>query len=200
MVVWAKQIPYYDKPWLVGPKDNAMYAITSVNDKYFFGCPLIKDNNSNRNSTFLSNKIYPLTYNSRINECIYCIDKNYIVNPNTFTIAPKTFEHFKRKLYERIVIDKAEGYKEYNDYYADEYMLEHQPPVGSVIVYPTTEKVFNMFYIKDEDKNVYYLQEVNKQDKNIFEVSSKQIIKKLKNIRYYSYYVGEQVKINNPYK
>ena len=72
MVVWAYKAPYYDDPYKVKFNDKGMYLITKVNYDYFFGCPIVASN-SPKNTTILHKSIYPLRYDSRINECIYKI-------------------------------------------------------------------------------------------------------------------------------
>lgn len=186
MVVWAYKAPYYDDPYKVKFNDKGMYLITKVNYDYFFGCPIVASN-SPKNTTILHKSIYPLRYDSRINECIYKISNYDIVSRKSFSVLPETLEYFKRKMYERIVLGYVEGKEEYNDIFVNDYLSTHIPTKGNIISYPSKEKKLYRYYIYDEDKSNYILIELDKIDGDYFVHNTKKIVMP-KHIRFFSYY------------
>ena len=119
-VLWGKKKIYYDAPGLDVENKKCMYVVTMVNDDYFFGCPLTRKNSA-RFYTGLSSDKYPVQKNTRISECLYKLDYDDIVGPKHFSIEEKTFEHFKKNLYKKIAIGRADSPKEYNDLYVEEF-------------------------------------------------------------------------------
>lgn len=186
MVVWAQRQPYYDAPEKLKQGAKSMYLITKVNSRYFFGCPLTTSP-SPRNCTILRKGLYPISYTSRISECIYKIAKADIVNPKTFFVSPKTLEYFRRKMYERIILEHAEGPKEYNEIFVNDYLLDHIPRRDDIIVYPSKEKKFKYYYIYDVCENDYTLLKLNKADGKYSLCDTDKIIMP-KSTRFFSYY------------
>lgn len=186
MVVWSYKAPYYDDPNKMKFNAKGMYLITKVNYDYFFGCPIVAGG-SPKNSTMLHKSVYPLKYDSRVNECIYKIPNSDIISNHTFQLLPKTFEYFKRKMYERIALGYAEGITEYNDIFANDYLNDHIPKVGNVISYPSEEKKLRYYYIYDEDKSNYILISLDKEDYNYSLHDTKKIVMP-KKTRFYTYY------------
>lgn len=185
-VIWANRNIYYDEPDRPLYGKSSMYLITMLNSDYFFGCPL-SISNSTKNRTVLHKKYYPIKYNSKIKECIYRLSYEDIVSPKKFQISEGTFEHFKRKLYKKIILGYVDSPKEYNDIFIEEYLKEHQPAIGSILVYPTEEKVFKYYYICDMDQDTYsVLPLVNK--KHIYSLISDKKETISKNIKFFDYF------------
>ena len=151
-VIWAKRVPYYDKPGLVHNKDTSMYVVVLRMNEAFLGCKLVSSNTSPKNSTVLSCKHYPLMYDSRIQECLYNIKDANTIGNKCFSIDLECLEYLKRKIYERIVINQIEGIPKYNDMFAEKYINTHQPKVNNIILY-AIDKKFCQYLIKDMDDN-----------------------------------------------
>lgn len=185
-VVWANRNIYYDEPDRPLYGKRSMYLITMVNSEYFFGCPLTTSS-STKNRTVLDKKYYPIKYNSRITECLYCLSYFDIVSPKTFQISEGTFEHFKRDLYKKIILGYADSPKEYNDVFIEEYLKDHQPTIGNILVYPTEEKVCKYYYICDMDQDTYSVLPLVNQ-KYIYSLVNDKKETIPKNIKFFDYF------------
>lgn len=188
-IVLAQRVPYYDAPWLVQREQISTYVVTKDADNYFLGCPLTKIDSCPKNDTVLTTAQYPfLKHDSRIKECIYKVNKDTITSEKIFQLSPASYHHFRRKLYERIVLNHVEGPQQYYDEFADEYMKDFMPKVHNIIVYPANFKSFESFYIYNMDDENYQLAAADKISFNHYIVDFDKILIKSKHDRYFNYY------------
>lgn len=185
-VVWANRKIYYDRPDQELFGKRAMYLITSLNTNYFFGCPLTT-NTSKRNGTILRSRFYPIKHDSRVNECLYQLEYEDIIPTTSFAITENTFKNFKRNLYKKIVIGAADSPSEYNDVFVEEYLLDNKPPVDSILVYPSDEKVFYYYYVCSNHGDHYTAIRLNEKSYN-YTVAGDDLIEIPKSIRFYDYF------------
>ena len=154
MVVWGKKTVYYDQPEKIIHGKSCMYVVTMVNEDYFFGCPLTTQS-CMKNSTVLSSTIYPIRQDSRIRESLYKVYYDEITSSNTFKVSPRTFEHFKRNLYKRIILGQSDSPRMYNELFVEEYLREHVPAIDNILVYTAPDKQFKYYYLYDENETDY---------------------------------------------
>lgn len=190
-VVWAEKKVYYDIADKVPNIRSNMFVITMVNDDYFFGSPVAK-NNYMKNYTVLSTKFYPIREDSRILECIYKILPSDIVSPKSFKITPQTLEHFRRNLYKKIILGHAISPVEYNEAFVQDFLNTHVPKVDNVIVYPSSEKILKHYYIYDEDEENYSLLRLNKEGFNYY-IGSKTLETVPKDVRFFEYFTDHSL-------
>ena len=154
MVVWGEKTVYYDQPEKIIKNRKCMYVVTSVNKDYFFGCPLTTQS-CMKNSTILSSKIYPIKQDSRVRETLYKVYYDQIVSSQTFKVSPRTFEHFKRNLYKRIILGQSDSPRMYNEPFVEEYLRDHVPSIDNILVYTAPDKQFKYYYLYDENETDY---------------------------------------------
>lgn len=186
-VVWANKSIYYDKPGMIFPETRSMFVITMINEDYFLGCPLTT-NNTLRNRTVLKKDFYPIKKDSRISTTLYKINKDDILSNKKFELTDGTFEHFKRDLYQKIVLNHMESPKEYSDMFVSEYLKDHYPKVNDVVAYPTNDRVFKYYYVYDENDKNYIGLSLDKMAHNIYVPNTTNFTTISKDIRFYDYY------------
>lgn len=190
MVVWGEKTIYYDQPGKMIDGKHCMYVVTKVNEDHFLGCPLTTQT-CRKNSTVLSSKNYPIKYDSRIRETIYKVYYDQIVSPSTFMLTERTFEHFKRNLYKRIMLGKCDSPSCYNEPFAEEYFMEHVPSIGDVLVYPSDNKQFKYYYTYGETEEDYLgvPLELNRDDGSFtYTIVSSELVNIPKSTRYFDIY------------
>lgn len=186
-VIWAKRKIFYDRPGEIVDNRRSMYLVTMINHDYFLGCPLTT-NASLRNSTVLKKSLYPIKWDSKINECLYKLTIDDIVSSTSFKITEGTFNHFKRDLYRRIIVGSADSPTEYNEMFVEEFLKDNQPRPNNVVVYPSEEKIFKYYYVYEEDENDYVLIKLNKEETHTYSLSDPNPVKIPKSIRFFDYF------------
>lgn len=190
MVVWGEKTIYYDQPDKIVDGRRCMYVVTKVNEDHFLGCSLTTQT-CKKNSTVLSKKNYPIQHDSRIRETIYKVYYDQIVSPSTFMLTERTFEHFKRNLYKRIILGKCDSPSFYNEPFAEEYFREHIPAIGDVLVYPSDNKKFQYYYVYDKTEEDYLgvQLDLNRDDGSFtYTVIGDEIVNIPRSIRYFDIY------------
>jgi len=192
-VVWAHKNIYYDEPGLKIEDKKSMFLITMVNEEYFFGCPLTK-NNSLKSGTVLHKSVYPIKYDSTINERLYKLCSDDIVGSERFKVSDGAFEHFTRRLYQRIAIGKIDSPEEYNELFVSEYLKNHYPVTGDIVVYPSCDKIFKYYYIYSEDRKQYHGLKLQREGYNNYHIASNYLSAISKDIRFYDYYKNHMIR------
>lgn len=186
-VVWANRNVCYDASVTSLSSKRGMFVITNINKDYFLGCR-ITSNPLFMQQTILKKELYPIKHDSRILECLYKIPYDDIVSSKSFKISKGTFNHFKRGLYQRIVIDSIESPEEYNDEFVRSYLKMNIPKPNNIIVYPSSDKKFKYYYICEEDKDNYIVLSLDKTKDYNYSLDNSEISIMPKNIRFYDYF------------
>lgn len=192
MVVWGEKTVYYDQPEKIIKNRRCMYVVTSVNDNYFFGCPLTTQS-CMKNSTILSTKHYPIKQDSRIRETLYKVYYDQIVSSQSFKVSERTFEHFKRNLYKRIILGESDSPRMYNEPFVEEYIRTHQPEIDNILVYTSPERKFKYYYLYDENITDYIGVRLNLEKENgkfNYTVSDKELVTIPKSERFFDCYTS----------
>ena len=78
------------------------------------------------------------------------------------------------------------------DIFADKYMEEHKPLIKDIIVYPCDDH-YETYYITNLDNDNYYLLKADKLERNLYQITSSDIVKKPKSLRYYDYHTDVKI-------
>lgn len=198
-VVWANRTIFYDQPGKIITDQVNMFLVLKKDNTSFYGCKIERNPNGGTNNV-LRKKFYPLKYDSRAASDIYKIDYDSIVSPQTFKVTEGTLANIKRNIYKRIILGYNQGPIEYQQDFVKDYINENQPAVDNIIVYPSSTKEYNYYYIYDIDEEYYSVIKLYKKDINHFSVYNNCEIRIPRNIPYFDYYVNHSVKredINN---
>ncbi len=195
MVVWAKKVPFYDDPSLVKDSDSSLYAVVYRNDEALLACPLVNQYAKCDAVTYLSPSEYPLRYTSKIKELIYKVPNETVIGNHNFALAQNKYEYFIRRLYQKILSNRAEGVTEYNNLFTDYYFDTHRPSIDSIIVYPRANENgrFRKYYVVDEDDSSYKLKEIIGSKNDGYTFLDAPIVDMPKDRKYYSVYMDSKV-------